>query len=60
VAEAPATLERQPPIFGLDPVLRDMLWICRLGRVFDVHTDKAEASGAAARHDIPGAWALRS
>jgi hypothetical protein len=35
-----------------------MLWICRMGHVFDVHTDEAEASGAAARRDIPGAWAL--
>jgi hypothetical protein len=59
-AEAPTTLERQLPISGLDPVLRDMLRICRLGRVFDLHTDEAEASGAAARRDIPGAWALGS
>jgi hypothetical protein len=31
-----------------------MLRICRLGRVFDLHADEAEASGAAARRDIPG------
>jgi hypothetical protein len=37
-----------------------MLRICRLGRVFDLLTDEAEASGAAARRDIPGAWALGS
>jgi hypothetical protein len=37
-----------------------MLRICRLGRVFDLHTDEAEASGAAARRDIPGDWALGS
>ena len=42
-------------ITGLDPVLRDMLRICRLERVFDLHADEAEASGAAARRDIPGA-----
>jgi anti-sigma B factor antagonist len=42
-------------ITGLDPVLRDMLRICRLGRVFDRHADEAEASGAAARRGIPGA-----
>jgi anti-anti-sigma factor len=40
-------------ISGLDPVLRDMLRISRLERVFDIHADEAEASGAAARRDIP-------
>src|SRR5271166_4624266 len=42
-------------ISGLNPVLRDMLRICRLERVFDLHVDEAEASSAAARRDIPGA-----
>src|SRR3954452_24086889 len=42
-------------ISGLNPVLRDMLRICRLEHVFDLHADEAEASGAAARRDIPGA-----
>jgi anti-anti-sigma factor len=42
-------------ISGLDPVLRDMLRICRLERFFVLHPDEAEASGAAARRDIPGA-----
>jgi anti-anti-sigma factor len=42
-------------ITGLDPALRDMLRICRLERVFDLHADEAEASGAATRRDIPGA-----
>jgi anti-anti-sigma factor len=42
-------------ISGRDPVLRDMLRICRLEHVFDLHADDAEASGAAARRDIPGA-----
>jgi hypothetical protein len=37
-----------------------MLWIRRLGRVFDVYTEEAEASGAATRRDIPGAWTLGS
>src|SRR6478672_1239335 len=46
---------RRLAISGLDPVLRDMLRICRLGRVLDLHIDEAEASGAAARRDIPGA-----
>ena len=30
-------------LFGLDPVLRDMLRICRLERVFDIYTDEREA-----------------
>jgi anti-anti-sigma factor len=46
---------RRLAISGLDPVLRDMLRICRLGRVFDLHADEAEASGVAARRDVPGA-----
>jgi len=51
-------LENSPhrlAISGLNPVLRDMLRICRLERVFDLHADEAEASVAAARRDIPGA-----
>jgi len=51
-------LEKSPhrlAISGLNPVLHDMLRICRLERVFDLHADEAEASGAAARRDIPGA-----
>ena len=46
---------RRLTISGLDPVLSDMLRICRLERVFDLHADESEASGAAARRDIPGA-----
>src|SRR3954463_5312912 len=46
---------RRLAISGLDPILRDMLRISRLERVFDIHADEAEASGAAARRDIPGA-----
>jgi anti-sigma B factor antagonist len=34
-------------VSSLDPVLRAMLRICRLERVFDLHADEAEASGAA-------------
>jgi hypothetical protein len=30
-------------LFGLDPVLRDMVRICRLERVFDLYTDEGEA-----------------
>jgi anti-anti-sigma factor len=51
-------LEKSPrrlAISGLNAVLRDMLRICRLERVFDLHADEAEASGAVARRDIPGA-----
>jgi anti-anti-sigma factor len=51
-------LENSPhrlAISGLNPVLRDMLRICRLEPVFDLHADEAEASGAAARRDNPGA-----
>ena len=44
---------RRLAISGLDPVLRDMLRICRLERVFDLHADEADASGAAARRHIP-------
>jgi hypothetical protein len=47
-------------ITGVDPVLRDMLRICRLERVFDLDADEAEASGAAARRDTPRARASRS
>ena len=46
---------RRLAIAGLDPVLRDMLRICRLDRVFDLHADEAEASGAAAPHDVSSA-----
>jgi anti-anti-sigma factor len=46
---------RQLAVSDLDPILRDMLRISRLDRVFDIHADEAEASGAAARRDIPGA-----
>src|SRR3954454_4531773 len=46
---------RRLAISGLGPILRDMLRISRLDRVFDIHADEAEASGAAARRDIPGA-----
>jgi anti-anti-sigma factor len=42
-------------ISGFNPVLRAMLEICRLDRVFDLHDDDAAASGAAARRHIPGA-----
>jgi anti-anti-sigma factor len=52
--------QRRLAISGLNPVLHDMLRICRLERVFDLHADEAEASGAAARRDIPGACASRS
>ena len=45
---------RRLAISGLDPILRDMLRISRLERVLDIHADEAEASGAAARRDIPG------
>ena len=45
---------RRLAISGLDPVLREMLGICRLGRVFDLHADEAEVSGVAARRDVPG------
>jgi anti-anti-sigma factor len=47
--------QRRLAISGLNPVLHDMLRICRLERVFDLHADQAEASSAAARRDIPGA-----
>ncbi len=30
-------------LFGLDPVLRDMVRICRLERAFDIYTDEEEA-----------------
>src|SRR3954464_15384731 len=46
---------RRLAISGLDPILRDMLRISRLERVFDIHADEAEASGPAARRDINGA-----
>jgi anti-anti-sigma factor len=46
---------RRLAITGLDPVLRDLLRICRLERVFDLDADEAEASGAAARRDTPRA-----
>ena len=42
-------------ISGLNPVLRDMLRICRLESVFDLRADEAEAPLVAARRDIPGA-----
>ena len=39
-------------LFGLDPVLRDMLRICRLERVFDIYADEREAlSGGLAADD---------
>jgi anti-anti-sigma factor len=41
-------------LFGLDPVLRDMLRICRLERVFDIYADEREAlSGGLAADDRP-------
>ena len=46
---------RRLAISGLNPVLRDMLRICSLDRVFDLDADEAEASVAAARRDVPGA-----
>jgi anti-anti-sigma factor len=46
--------QRRLAISGLDPVLRDMLRLCRLDRVFDLHADEAEASGAAALRDVSG------
>ena len=41
---------------GVDPVLGDMLRICRLDRVFDIHGGESEFSRAiaAARQDMPG------
>jgi anti-anti-sigma factor len=39
---------------GLDPVVRDMLRICRLDRVFDIHHGEPEASCEAARRNIAG------
>ncbi len=30
-------------LFGVEPLLRDMLRICRLERVFDIYADEAEA-----------------
>ena len=50
---------RRLGISGLDPVLRDMLRICSLERVFDFQADESEASSAAARRDFPGAGASR-
>jgi hypothetical protein len=47
-------------ISGLKPVLRNMLRICRLERVFNLHADEAEPSGAAAQSDILGASASKS
>ncbi len=47
--------QRRLAISGLDLVLRDMLRICRLERVFDLDADEAEASGAAAPRDVSGA-----
>ena len=46
---------RRLAISGLDPVLRDMLRICRLERVLDLYPDEDKSSAAAARRDIPGA-----
>src|SRR3954452_10227730 len=46
---------RRLAISGLDPAPREMCRICRLERVFALHDDEAEASGAAARRDTPGA-----
>ena len=46
---------RRLAISGFDPVLREMLRICRLERVFDLLEDEAAGSAAAARRDIPGA-----
>lgn len=37
-------------LFGLDPVLRDMMHICHLERVFDIYTDEGEALS----HGQPG------
>jgi anti-anti-sigma factor len=47
--------QRRLAISGLDPVLRDMLRICRLERVFDLHADETEAPVTAARRDVSGA-----
>jgi anti-anti-sigma factor len=33
-------------LYGLDVVLREMVRICRLERVFDIYADEAEALGA--------------
>jgi anti-anti-sigma factor len=42
-------------LFGLDPVLRDMVRICRLERVFQIYADEREAlSGGLAADDRPG------
>jgi anti-sigma B factor antagonist len=39
-------------LFGLDPLLRDMVRICRLERVFDIYADEREAlSGRLAADD---------
>jgi len=47
---------------GVDPVLGDMLRICRLDRVFDIQRGEPEAPRAiaAARCNIPGASRSRS
>jgi anti-anti-sigma factor len=45
---------RRLAISGLEPVLSDMLRICRLEEFFDL-AEASEALGAAARSDIPGA-----
>jgi anti-anti-sigma factor len=37
---------------GLDPVVRDMLRICRLDCVFDIHQGEPEASCEAARRNV--------
>ena len=41
-------------LFGLNPVLRNMVRICRLERVFDIYIDEKEAlSGGLAADDRP-------
>ena len=41
-------------LFGLDPVLRDMVRICRLERVFEIYPDEQDAlSGRLAADDRP-------
>jgi anti-sigma B factor antagonist len=41
-------------LFGLDPVLRDMVTICRLERVFEIYPDEPEAlSGRLAADERP-------
>jgi hypothetical protein len=46
--------KRRPPLYGLDPVFCQMLRICRLDRLFEIHPEEGEASPSAARCDANG------